>query len=121
MATLIQLLGEYDAAKTAIKELKAEEWPALFEELKSITKQGKDRKMSCYSPTGYWESGNTYTGDTQWQRYCKYINSVLVAIRKGEVDYCYFVYQIQDLLKFEHDRLIAEWLPESQCFQVSLS
>lgn len=56
------------------------------------------------------ESGNEYTdkeydGITNWQSYCSFINSILQTIRNGEHDFCYFDYQIADLLKFHYDTL----------------
>lgn len=46
-----------------------------------------------------------YQGATDWQRYCQYINDVLRNIKNGEVDYCYYKYQIRDLLCFYYDEL----------------
>lgn len=101
-----------------------EEWQEYFNELRGRIKPCSERRMkTSYS---IWVNGYkgityfAYCGDTEWQYYCKFINSVLSAIRKGEFDYCYHIYQISDLLRFEHDRLKAIWLPEYQCFEVSL-
>ena len=62
----------------------------------------------------------TYYGKTQYQYYCDFINDVLNSIRRGKSDYCYYIYQIAELLKYEHDRLQAEWLEEYRCFKLSL-
>lgn len=51
------------------------------------------------------DENGEYKGVTNWQRYCFYINSILSSIRSGEHDYCYYKYQIMDLLKFHHDTL----------------
>lgn len=51
------------------------------------------------------DKNGEYKGATNWQQYCFYINSVLSAIRSGERDYCYYKYQIMDLLKFHYDTL----------------
>lgn len=63
---------------------------------------GKHSKVS-----GIWneETMGTYYGETNWQQYCSYINDVLKNIRKGEIEYCYYIYQIIDLLKFHYDTL----------------
>ncbi len=55
--------------------------------------------------SGMWneETQGTYYGCTSWQSYCSYINDVLNNIRAGQVDYCYFIFQIIDLLKFHFD------------------
>lgn len=62
-----------------------------------------------------------HCSETQWIYYSKFINSVLRTIRQGKYDYCYFIFQIIDLLKYEHDNLKVEWLPDYQCFRVSLN
>lgn len=53
--------------------------------------------------------GEEYHGTTNWQQYCTYINSVLSTIRKGEHDYCYYKYQVLDLLKFHYDTLRTKY------------
>ena len=57
--------------------------------------------------SGKWneETQGTYHGCTNWQQYCSYINDILSIIRSGQVDYCYYIYQILDLLKFHYDDL----------------
>lgn len=72
---------------------------------KGITKLGQNMKHS--KETGYWneETMGTYHGTTNWQEYCSFINDVLRNIRAGQVDYCYYIYQIMDLLKFHYNNL----------------
>ena len=48
---------------------------------------------------------NEYRGITNWQSYCVYINDVLKNIRGGNHDFCYFGYQVIELLKFHFDTL----------------
>lgn len=55
------------------------------------------------------EINGEYHGPTNWKQYCDYINSVLSAIRSGERDYCYYKYQIMDLLKFHYDTLRTKY------------
>ena len=57
--------------------------------------------------SGMWneETQGTYHGCTSWQSYCSYINDILNNIRSGQVDYCYYIYQILDLAKFHYDTL----------------
>ena len=55
------------------------------------------------------DTDGEYHGATNWQQYCTYINSVLSAIRKGEHDYCYYKYQIIDLLCFHYDTLRTKY------------
>ena len=55
------------------------------------------------------EEKGSYLGITNWQSYCQYINSVLSSIRHGQVDYCYYIYQILDLAKFHYDTLRTKY------------
>ena len=57
--------------------------------------------------SGMWneETQGTYHGCTSWQSYCSYINDILNNIRSGQVDYCYYIYQILDLAKFHYNDL----------------
>lgn len=101
-----------------------EEWQEYFSELRKKIKPSSEHLMkTSYSiwVNGYKDiSYFTYHSDTEWQYYCKFINSVLRTIRGGECDYCYHIYQISDLLRFEHDKLKTLWIPNQQCFEVSL-
>ena len=63
----------------------------------------------------------TYCGETQWASYVSYINNVLRTIRNGMYDYCYYIYQIFDLLTYEYENLRTEWIPEYGCFKVWLA
>lgn len=58
---------------------------------------GKNSKES-----GVWnkETKGDYHGCTNWQQYCGFINDVLSNIRSGQIDYCYYIFQIMDLAKF---------------------
>lgn len=102
------------------------QWQEYFNIMKLSIQQSKNKRMKASSSpivVNHYMADNqfTYCGETQWTKYRNYINSVLSAIRKGEYDYCYFVYQIADLLKYEHDNLRTLWMPEYGCFQVWLN
>lgn len=74
---------------------------------KNITKlKGKNSTES-----GRWdeEKQGLYYGQTNWQEYCSYINDILNNIRSGQVDYCYYIYQIMDLVKFHFDTLRTKY------------
>lgn len=62
----------------------------------------------------------TYHGATLNQYYILFINDTLEQLRKGEICECWFVYQIHDLLRFEHDSLRTKYIPESQTVQIWL-
>ena len=88
-----------------------EKWQKEFNVRKMfITPYSKDvKKMGGkYSKeSGMWneETQGTYYGATNYQEYCGYINDILRNIRAGQIDYCYFIYQIMDLAKFHFDNL----------------
>ncbi len=75
-------------------------------------KQGTKRlKTKGSTEYGNWneETKGTYHGRTNWQEYCAYINDVLKNIRSGQRDFCYFIYQIEELLKFHFDTLKTKY------------
>ena len=76
---------------------------------KGITRLGQNMQYS--KETGYWneETMGTYHGATNWQEYCSFINDMLKNIRAGQVDYCYYIYQIMDLLKFHYNDLKTKY------------
>ena len=79
-----------------------------------VTPYGKDvkklgGKFSKESDIWNDETMGEYRGQTNWQEYCSYINDVLKNIRSGQIDYCYFIYQIEDLLKFHYDDLRTKY------------
>ena len=74
---------------------------------KEITKlKGKYSKESVM-----WneEMQGEYHGCTTWQSYCSYINDILNNIRSGQVDYCYYIYQILDIAKFHYNTLKTKY------------
>ena len=79
-----------------------------------ITPYSKDVKRlgGKYSrESSIWneEIKGKYDGQTNWQEYCSYINDVLRNIRAGQIDYCYYIYQIMDLAKFHIDTLKTKY------------
>lgn len=76
---------------------------------KDIRRFGQKNAMS--KETGYWneETMGEYHGATNWQEYCSFINDILRNIRSGQIDYCYYIYQILDLLKFHYDKLRTKY------------
>lgn len=87
------------------------EWQKFFAQMKSdIKPTGMD-----YMPTPEDE----VQGITCGFQYEQFINDILDVIRQGETDYCYYIFQIRDLLMYE-PRLKAEWLQDDECFEVSI-
>ena len=67
----------------------------------------KKLKGQYSEESGMWneETQGTYHGCTNWQSYCFYINNELNNIRAGQVDYCYYIYQIMEIARFHFDDL----------------
>lgn len=105
-----------------------EQWQKYFAVMKLIVKQGKEKKMKSSSENLVVNGCSIeceYHGETSYTCYCQFINSVLKTIRGSYSeppahDYCFFIYQIADLLRFEHDNLNVVWHPNDKCFEVWL-
>lgn len=93
-------------------------WQKEFLILKLRAKPTSSRRMKRprYSELQF----SSYDGYTQYETYCNFINGILFTIRNGGKDYCFNKSQIEDLLKYERNRLVANWLPDDQCYEVSL-
>ena len=63
---------------------------------------------------------SAYNGDTNWKTYCNYINSVLTNIENGDTDFCYYIYQILDLLKFHYNDLRTQYDKSGEYWRVWL-
>lgn len=94
------------------------EWQDYFARMKMIIEPVKVDTMNLTAPLRL-RSGETYHGETQARRYQNFINDILATIRLGEPDFCFYIYQIADLLKYEPN-LKAQWLSYSKCFMLSL-
>ena len=72
--------------------------------------------------SGGWneETQGIYYGTTNYQQYTTYINSVLKEIESGRVDYCYFIYQILDLLAFHYNTLRTKYIEGEGYWEVWL-
>lgn len=46
---------------------------------------------------------------TNWQNYCWFINDVLREMRAGKHDYCYYGYQVIELLRFHPNDLCTKF------------
>lgn len=77
--------------------------------VKPYPKEIKKMQFKYSIESGRWNEETTYHGYTNWQQYCTYINDVLRNIRCGQVDYCYYIFQITDLLKFHLDDLRTKY------------
>lgn len=112
-------------AKKPDKDITDKEWQEYFNIMKTLIHPTSEKRMTCRTSSilinGYSDNQFTYYGDTQWSKYKEFINSILFAIRHGEYDYCFYIYHIAELLRYEHDNLRTKWLPDDNCFQVWLN
>lgn len=125
---LITKKRELDYASMSLDELRAqkiisntdgrptstltnEKWQREFRiRKKFVTPVDKKQRKMCgkhsfESRLSTQSADGTYFGMTNWQSYCQFINDILRNIRSGQVDYCYYIYQIMDLLRFHRDTL----------------
>ncbi len=58
--------------------------------------------------------------NSQNYRYTSFINNVLKNIKKGEVEYVFYIYQIEELAKFFPNELRTMYLEDSGCWSVWL-
>lgn len=92
-----------------------ERWQTEFEirKLFITPHNGKAKKLDeKYSrESGMWneEAQGSYYGCTNWQTYCAYINDVLDNIRSGQIDYCYYIFQLLELARFHYDTLRSRY------------
>lgn len=96
------------------KDMTDKEWQQYFSFLRLQTKPTKARRLYAHA------KDSDYYGRTLWATYCDFINDVLRNIRSGKHDYCFYIYQITDLLKFEQSKLRTKWHQASKCFEVWL-
>lgn len=80
-----------------------------------LTAKKLSKKYSQESGLFNEDAMSTYDGATKWQRYCIYINDVLQNIRSGQSDYCYYIYQIEELLKFHFNDLRTKYHEDNGC------
>lgn len=103
-----------------------EKWQREFELRRFLChpypKTIKKLKSKYSTEQGSWneETSGIYKGQTNWQRYVAYINDVLKVIESGEHDYCYYIYQIDELLKFHRYDLVTKYYKEDKYFEVWL-
>lgn len=117
------------SAKLPNPDMSDEEWQEYFSQMKQQIVPSKRKQLSSKQTPVYIYSYDNksdervYIGETAYSRYSSFINGVLRTIRspKDNEDYCFYIYQIAELLRFEPDRLRTEYIPECRCFRLWLS
>lgn len=95
------------------------EFQKIFTELRNSVSFCGKRRMS---PIQEVPDRDSYTDDINISvnyRYCQFINGILQTIRSGDIDYCFYLYQIKDILRHEPN-IICEFIPNGQYFIICL-
>ena len=100
------------------------QWQEYFGAMRLLVVPYGEKKMKTngveFIENGISVNGRKSVRESQWYYYCQFINSILSSIRKGQTDFCFNIYHITELLKFERDRLRTRWIRENRCFEVWL-
>lgn len=120
----IALKRIYPTDKQSPDNMTELEWHQYFQALKLLVAPEEEPWMcNEFSDDPTDEEWDCYyqNGEVILQYYYRqFINGVLETIRNGGCDFCHYIYQVADLLRFEHDTLAVDWLPEDSCFKVYL-
>lgn len=105
------------------ESLTSAEWQNYFQFIRLNTQPSSSPFMVKHACKAQQDNPNpkpVHHRNTSYDEYCDFINDMLKVLRSGKKDYCYYIYQISDLLKFEHDSLCTEYLQNDRCFKVWL-
>lgn len=105
----LKILSDNTKAETLTKLLHMtnEDFQQQLEIMRGLNQETSSRKFN--SPTTPYVVGKYYfklsneneeTGNTY---YIKFVNDVLKNLRKGEIEYCYYIGQVKELLRFLPD------------------
>lgn len=105
--------------------LSDELWQIRFEKIRNMMKTSSfENKLTDstipISVIRFRSKLHKKENSSEWAKYKSFLNNVLTTIRKGGHDYCFFVYQITDLLCFENTALKSKYHTDIQCFEVWL-
>lgn len=96
------------------------EWQYLFSKMREQVIEQPERQMPGREPHYQYRLCETPADYTSYSIYAELMNQTLETIRSSEHSYCFYLYQIEDLLRFERARLMTEYLPEFECWEVWL-
>lgn len=89
------------------------QWQKYFADMKERVKQS----LRGNADSDVFENAHK----RNYGRYKLFIGDVLSSIRHGNMEYCFYACQIEDLLKYECDRLRTYYDQSGQFFNVWLS
>lgn len=94
-----------------LEQIGRAEWESVLLSLRKGISPARKRWMSydssvdLFSPSGF--SIDYF--------YSEFINDILRNVRRGNIDYCFHLYQVIDLLSYEPEMDIS-WMPEEKMF-----
>jgi len=80
-----------------------QQWQNDLAELKEKIEPSPRKRMVTIRESAKKTESGSYYGKTQYQYYCAFINDILEQIRSGQEAFCYYVYQVIDVLRFEKE------------------
>lgn len=89
-------------------ELTDESWQVEFELRRKFIKDHPQDKTRLKT--------NDFEGLTLNSFYVEFINDSLKELKAGETIYCYYIYQIEELLKFHKNTLKTKYMPMYGCW-----
>ena len=101
-------------------------WQKIFVNVKQNivpVQNGETKRMVFKYSRAIINEFGEYEADqsTDWKWYCTFINSVLKEIRDGQISYCYYFYQITQLLVFHKDTLRTRYDTSEKQWEVWLN
>lgn len=91
-----------NGGRICVDGLTDKKWQEMYQMLKTLITPHNPKITRLTSKIASNNNFNSYDGDTEYQRYCLYVNDVLKNIKNGKRDWCFFSYQITELLKFKN-------------------
>lgn len=104
--------------KTPPSDYTDAQWQLDYYEIKSILREQKLKSEKVKTTQGF-PIDVPQNGKTNQQYYYSFLIDTLSELRSGHKAYCYFVYQIVDLLRLDHN-VHAKFFPDDGYFSLSL-
>ena len=95
-----------------------DQWQSDYYEINSILREQKSKSEKTESTHGY-PINIPQNGKTNQQYYYSFLIDTLTELKCGHRAYCYFVYQIVDLLRLDQN-VHAKFIPGDGYFSLSL-
>lgn len=101
----------FQEQEKALEQIGRAEWESVLSALRKGIVPAQERWMSYDSSVGLFSP----SGFSIDYFYSEFINDILRNVRRGNIDYCFHLYQVIDLLSYEPEMDIS-WMPEEKMF-----